>query len=322
MYFRHRVRGLAVLLALVALLLPAGKQPAHADDPIFIDWSSLLPGLIDAYDPSSANDCVAGRPPCVDATIREMRRRFKPLGQSCNHNAVFSLAYLRTTQTYKWARDQPGFFADTPWVNHEDAVFAKYYFNAYDDWAAGRRDQVPQAWQIAFDAAAARRVTGSGNLLLGMNAHVNRDLPFVVAAIGIATPDGQSRKPDHDKVNQFLNTVVQPLLAELAARFDPNTINIVTPYGVGYTGLFQTLAVWREDAWRNAELLAAAPTPEVRAVVAQGIEATAAAQATALALANSYIPPLTTSASRDAYCADRNANPPPMNYAFGAASAY
>lgn len=322
MHRKRRLRRLAVLPVLVALLFPAGQRIAVADDPIFLDWPSLLPGLVDEYIPSSANDCVAGRPHCVDATIDEMESRFSALGQSCDHNAVFALAYLRTTQTYKWARDLDGFFADTPWVNHEDAVFAKYYFDAYDNWAAGARDQVSQAWLLAFDAAANRKVTATGNLLLGMNAHVNRDLPIALASIGIATADGQSRKLDHDKVNQFLNTVLQPLLAEIAARYDANVVNIATPYGIGYTGLFQLLAVWRELAWRNAELLAAAPTPALKAVVLQEIETTAAVQALLLTVANSYLPPLTTSGPRDAYCASHHATAPPMSYAFGAASAY
>jgi hypothetical protein len=311
-----------MLAAVVALIIPVSQQAAADDPPIFLDWPSLLPGLLDAYQPSSANDCVAGRPHCVDATIREMERRFRSLGPACDHNAVFALAYLRTTQTYRWARDQSGYFADTPWVNHEDAVFAKYYFAAYDNWAAGDRGDVPQAWLIAFDTAAARQVNGSGDLLLGMNAHVNRDLPITLAAIGMATPDGQSRKPDHNKVNQFLNTVLQPLLEELAARFDSSIVHIQTPYGVGYTGLFQTLAVWREQAWRNGELLANATTPEARAVALQEIETYAATQALTIKTANSYVPPLTNSTSRDAYCGAHNGDPPPASYAFGTASAY
>jgi hypothetical protein len=315
------VRLLAVLTALVTLIIPVSQQAA-ADDPIFLEWSSLLPGLVDEYQPSSANDCVAGRPNCVDATIREMERRFRSLGPACDHNAVFALAYLRTTQTYKWARDQSGFFTDTPWVNHEDAVFAKYYFAAYDNWAGGARGQVPQAWLIAFDTAAARQVNGSGDLLLGMNAHVNRDLPITLAAVGMATPDGQSRKPDHDKVDQFLNTVLQPLLEELAARFDSSIIHIETPYGVGYTGLFQTLAVWREQAWRNAQLLANATTPAARALALQEIETSAATQALAIKTANSYVPPVTQSSTRDTYCAAHNGDSPPRSYAFGTPSAY
>jgi len=321
---RVRIRALmGALLAIATLVMLWGRPGAAlAADPIFVNWAALLPSLTDAFDPNSANDCVAGRPKCVDITIREMERRFASQGQACDHNAIFSLAYLRTTQTYEWARNQTGYFQDTPWVNHEDAVFAKYYFNAYDNWASGNRGPVSKAWLMAFDDAAARKLTGSGDLLMGMNAHVNRDLPFTLAAIGIVTPTGKTRKPDHDKVDQFLNAVVQPLLLEEAARFDPTVNEIVTPYGVGYTGLFQLLAAWREDAWRNAELLVDAPTSADRAKVANTIETQAANEATTLAASNSYVPPVTTTAARDAYCAVNNAVAPPMVYAFGTASTY
>src|SRR5215472_7501733 len=30
--------------------------------PLFVNWADLLPTLTDAYDPTSTNDCVAGRP--------------------------------------------------------------------------------------------------------------------------------------------------------------------------------------------------------------------------------------------------------------------
>ena len=319
-----RPRALISALLGVALLVTVSgaRDAALAADPPFIDWTSLLPSLSDAFDPNSANDCVAGKPHCVDATIKEMVRRFDGLGQSCDHNSMFALTYLRTTQTYEWARDQAGYFKDTPWVNHEDAVFAKYYFAAHDAWAAGSRSQVPKAWLIAFDDATNHKLTGSGDLLLGINAHVNRDLPFTLAAIGIVTPDGRSRKPDHDKVDQFLNMVVEPLLYEAAARLDPTVNSIVTPYGVGYTGLFQTIQAWREDAWRNAELLVDAPTAAARAKVAQTIESNAAKEASTLAAANSYVPPVTTTDARDAYCAVFNAVAPPMPYAFGTPKAY
>ncbi len=318
----RRRQLIGALLTVVMLITLAGRQHVTFADTTFLNWAQLLPSLVDTFDPNSTNDCVAGRPHCVDATIAEMQERFDPLGQSCNHNSMFSLAYLRTTQTYEWARNQAGYFYDTAWVNHEDAVFGKYYFAAYDAWAAGSRSQVPQAWLIALDAAAARGETGGGDLLLGMNAHVNRDLPFVLAAIGIVTPDGLSRKPDHDKVNQFLNAVVQPLLVEQSARLDPTMNDIATPYGVGYTGLFQMLAAWRESAWRNAELLVDAPTSSDRALVAQNIETAAADQATMLAASNAYVPPATTTASRDTFCAANNATAPPMSYAFGTPTAY
>jgi hypothetical protein len=308
--------ALAVCMALVAGVVSLAA-PAQADEPTFVDWTSLLPSLTDAYEPTSANDCVAGRSRCLDATIREMRRRFDPLAERCDDNAVFALAYLRTTQTYGWARDQAGFFEDAPFVNHEDAVFARYYFEAWDDWAAGRRTEVPSAWLIAFDSAGGNQVSGSGNVFLGMNAHVNRDLPFVLAAIGLTTPDGSSRKPDHDKVNQFLNAVLDPLLAEEAARFDETADDGRDPLLLGYTTTFQMLAAWRETAWRNAERLVSAPTPEARAQVAQSIEDGAAAIATTLRLGTRYLPPLTTRTARDARCSANRWASAPIPYAFG-----
>jgi hypothetical protein len=303
-------------------LLTLGATSARAQDPPFIDWASLLPGLTDEFVPSSANDCVAGRPSCIHAVVKEMRRRFEPLGRHCHHDAVFSLAYLRTTQTYQWTTEQAGFFADLAWMNHYDAVFAKYYFRAYDDYVAGRRTSVPEPWLVAFDAATNRRVTASGSLLLGMNGHVNYDLPFVLAAIGLVRPDGTSRKAVHDKVNEFLNLVMQPLLLEAAARFDPGVINVQTPYGTGYTALLQLLVAWREVAWRNAELLVLAPTELARSLVAQEIETAAGLEARTIALANSYLAPLQTSAVRDAFCAAHHEAAAPMAYAFGAPSPY
>ncbi len=115
--------------------------------------------------------------------------------------------------------------------------------------------------------------------------------------------------------------MVEPLLAEEAARLDPTINDIVTPYGVGYTGLFQLLEAWREDAWRNAEALTDA-TDDQRPAVAQAIEDQAATEAATLAAENLYSPPLTTTDTRDAYCAANNGNPPPMPYPFGTPTAY
>jgi Family of unknown function (DUF5995) len=290
---------LSVILG-VAAVTSAGT--AAASDPIYVGWSNLLPAWAYQYTPNSANDCAAGRPTCVQKTLKEMQRRFSPLASSCDHNAVFALAYLRTTQQYAKDAAEPGFFNDPAFVNHEDAVFAQFYFQAYDSWAAGDNAQVPQAWQITFNAARNHEVSGAGDLLLGMNAHVNRDLPFVLAALGLVAPDGTSRKPDHDKVNVVLNQVVQPLLAEEAQRFDPTINDAATPYGLSYTALMQLLVSWRETAWRNAERLVSAPDAQARQAVAQQIEDYATTNARSIEAEFQYNA-VTTSAQRDAYCA-------------------
>src|SRR3546814_18412252 len=110
-------------------------------------------------------------------------------------------------------------------------------------------------------------------MLLGMSAHVNRDLPMVLAEIGLVKPDGTSRKPDHDKVNEFLNLVIEPLMAEAGARFDPSIDDLAFDgTHLDEVAVMQLLMLWREQAWRNAEAIVNAPTPAARAAVLAGLE--------------------------------------------------
>jgi hypothetical protein len=296
-------RRAAVVLLVLTLCSGLLAGPAAADDPPFIPWSQLLPGLSSQYDPSSANYCTAGKIRCIDAVIKEMDRRLDRSAAKCDHDAIFDLTYLRTTEQFRRASTTSGFFEDPRFLNHWAAVFATYYFDAYDDWQAGQKSSVPVAWKVAFEAADKRQVSAGGNLLLGMSAHVNRDLPFVLAEIGLVKPDGSSRKRDHDKVNEFLNRVTEPLIAEVARRFDPSISGLdVQGTQLDATTLFQAIVVWRETAWRNAELLVAAKSAAARATVAAEIEAHAATIQSTLKTANAYVPLVTSSAGRDAFC--------------------
>jgi hypothetical protein len=264
---------------------------AAADDPPFVPWSALLPGFTTGYEPSSANDCKAGRLHCVDAVIREMTDRFQPLDATCDHNLLFALTYLRTTEKYRESVVLPGFFSDPNFINHQDVVFARYYFDAWDAYRAGQTAATPRAWSLAFHAADNQRVSGTGNVLLGMSAHVNRDLPLVLAQIGLVKPDGSSRKPDHDKVNVFLNQVVQPLFVEMASRYDPSVDDAqIQGTTIDEAGLLQMLVAWREAAWRNAEALVFAPNAATRTLLELEIERTAAIEANLIIVATAYTP--------------------------------
>jgi Family of unknown function (DUF5995) len=115
-------------------------------------------------------------------------------------------------------------------------------------------------------------------------------------------PDGSSRKPDHDRVNQFLNRVADELYPEIARRFDPTVDDGELLGTADNVAEFQVIPTWREIAWRNAERLVSAPSAQTRAQVADAIEAYAASQAQTLRSACQY-GPLGSSAARDAYCA-------------------
>jgi hypothetical protein len=280
-------RGLCVGVVL-ALAVWVGSAAA---EPPFLPWSSLLPGLTTTFEPSSANVCQSGQLSCVDTVIAEMTTRFEALDATCDHNTLFALTYLRTTEQYRLAVAQPGFFSDPNFINHQDANFARLYFDAWDNYRAGALGSVPRAWQLAFASADQKKVNGTGNILLGMSAHVNRDLPVVLAAIGLVKPDGSSRKPDHDQVNVFLNQVIEPLFDEAAARYDPLVDDAqIDGTQLDEAALLQILVGWREQAWRNAEALVSAPTPAARALVQAQIEQTAAIEANLIIVATAYAP--------------------------------
>jgi hypothetical protein len=321
--YRHaRLLGSALALAASLVLAAVGAGPARADAAPYVAWSTYLPGWTDAYVPSSANDCVAGRPVCLRQTRKELGRILTETAHSCSHDAVFALAYTRITQTYAWSRDIPGYYQDLPYMNHMDTVFAKYYTDAYYNYRGGRRFAVPRAWLLAFDAARDKLVTGVGDLLLGMNAHINRDLPFVLAATGLVKTDGSSGKADYDKVEQFLNDASEAMLAEAAVRFDPTIDDADDPLGAAYGTIFQIISAARENAWRNAEALVSARNSTARAVVAAGIEAQANAAAHTIVLAQAYVPPVTTTSVRDRYCSTHKGDAAPLSYPFGMPTPY
>ncbi|MBV9831231.1 MAG: hypothetical protein JOZ82_06505 [Marmoricola sp.] len=321
---RTRVRlvvtGLVTALAVVLAPSTSGGA-AHAASVLpYVPLSSYLgAGWTDAYVPSSDNDCVAGRSSCLGSTLRALSKIADSTARSCTHDAIFARAYVRMTQLYGYTRQIPGYYQDVPETNHLDAAFAQYFTDAYGNWQSGHRAAVPQAWLIALDAARSRTVTGSGDLLLGMNAHINRDLAFVLAATGLVAPDGSSRKPDYDAVEKWLYDATAPLMAELAARFDPSIDDSADPAGLSYWTLFQVISGWRENAWRNAEALVSAPTPTDRAQVAARIESEANAAAQSLLVSQAYTPPLTSTTSRDSWCAAHDGDAPPMAYDFGMA---
>ena len=180
---------------------------------------------------------------------------------------------------------------------------------------------MPQAWLTALDAAQNETVSGSGDLLLGMNAHINRDLPYVMAAAGLVAPDGSSRKPDYDAVEAWLYDATAPLIAEFAQRFDPTVDDTSDPLGISQWALFQVVSAWRENAWRNAELLVSAPNAAAKALVSANIElqANTIAQGILTGMSNTSS---TANTTRDAYCAVHQGDAPPTPFAFGNGTAY
>ncbi len=300
---RRRARALLIAaVAGLALLVPASAQGAPTG--LIPNWPELLPplpGTPSGTVPLDFDVCPGGGEECPHAVVDEMIERWGPLDSSCDHDAVFALTYLRTTEEFVRTVKGSHEFSDIPWINHEDTVFAELYFRAYDNWHSGNTAAVPGAWKVAFESAESPDQSGIGDLLLGLNAHISRDLPYTLAHVGLVKPDGTSRKRDHDLVNDFLERIADPLQVELAQRYDTLfEFTDLGPLPVDEEVVLTLVKLLRENAWRNAELLVSAPSPEARQAVSALIELEAELFARSIDLADT-LPGY--GATRDAHCA-------------------
>jgi hypothetical protein len=295
-----RVRLGAALVACIALL--GWATPAVASSLLVpnLNWTSLLPPAGDTtadVQPGPVPYCETPSIDCINSTVVRLQAAQQELG--CDHRGVFATTYLELTKAILGLLEhEPGIVRDPDYLYTEDSLFANFYFDAVSDWEAGR--PVAPAWRIAFSQAETGQITGAQEMLLGINAHVQNDMPFVIAALGVREPDGTSRKPDHDAMNEALNRGYEPVIRAVRERFDPS-MSLTNPDGpvtIDDIAGLELARTWRELVWRNAERLLKANTDAERDAVAQDIHANAAAWADGIALFQ--IPGFRD--SRDAYC--------------------
>jgi hypothetical protein len=158
-------------------------------------------------------------PDPVAAVVAEMQKRLADLPERAAHRAVFLSTYLRTTEAVG-AAVNAGSFEDSEWVQRWDVDFAELYLVAHDADVAGDRARVPRPWRLAFDAPA--ELPALRHVLLGINAHVNYDLPQ--AMLQVISPDDfndteliDKRRRDHERIDKVLSARVGAEDDELSA---------------------------------------------------------------------------------------------------------
>ena len=292
------MRWLGSICVAIALLFAAPAAHAQTPPPN-LPWPELLPPGASPADvqPGPMPGCRRPKIACIDRVIRRLTTLRDRLG--CDHRAVFANTYLLLTKEIRrTVKRDPTFFSDKKWLIYEDVVFANFYFAIFK-----RGAELPEAWRIAFDTAASGDQNAAQDMLLGINAHVQRDMPYVLAAVGIRTPDGKSRKRDHDVGNKILAAGYETIVRDTERRYDPFlavTNSSATPLD-DFAGL-EMVKGWRERVWRNAERLLNARTEGERQLVVADIENGAAASARTIAATPG---PPGYRDRRDAYCAAR-----------------
>src|SRR4051794_32977212 len=137
-----------------------------------------------------------------------MQSRLDALPPDLGRRRIFLGTYQRTTLAVDKAIAD-GVFEDRRWVARWEDAFVELYFAAHDADLAG--GPVPRPWRLAFDAPD--DLPDLRHVLLGINAHINYDLPqALLAVIGVAdfdTPDVlAARRRHHERIDGVLSARV------------------------------------------------------------------------------------------------------------------
>ena len=199
----------------------------------------------------------------VVAGLGEWEQRFRQAG---DRRAIFLTLYGIVSAEMRAKVGQRA-FSDDEWVHRYAVAFANLYREALESYEAGRVTQVPKAWRLCFDAAKAATGLVLQDMFLGVNAHVNNDLPHALSAVSI-DPDRSRRYRDHAAVNAVLGAVTERATERIAALYAPGLTSLDECAGQldEMLSLF-SLQIARESAWESAVSLANARDPFERSLV-------------------------------------------------------
>lgn len=114
--------------------------------------------------------------PDLDRVIERMDGRLEELRRTGDRRERFLLMY-RTFKGELRRNLQEGRFRDHAWSEAICCRMGEMYFEA-DDAYRDDPTSAPAPWALCFDSAVARRTNLLQDMLLGMNAHINYDLPL------------------------------------------------------------------------------------------------------------------------------------------------
>ena len=139
-------------------------------------------------------------------TIERLRAEAR---EADDASGFFAAMYARVTDRVQ-AAITDGRFGDGETMARFTRTFADWYLGPRD----GSRAR-PACWMAADDVSGDRRLLIVQHLLLGINAHVNHDLPQVVVELAGGEASLDVLRPDFDAINDILAETQPDVLRDL-----------------------------------------------------------------------------------------------------------
>lgn len=184
----------------------------------------------------------------VEKALRELEADLPKA--NLNKLANFNRTYLIITHNVK-AEVSKGKFENPMFLNKFDTLFASYYIEAVKNHLNNKDFQVPPAWKYAFRASEGRKTSPFKCMVLGVNAHVNNDIPQVLFEV-----DATGKHwPDYHFVNNVIKNSIDQVILELddyKQLYSPKNSYLKPVYKVL---MHVFIRIFRRLAWRNYKRL-------------------------------------------------------------------
>lgn len=179
----------------------------------------------------SIEEIAAQRPRDINEAISCMRKGLNYFHECDDQRAIFLRLYYIMTLEVHAAINQLGvykrknIFLDPVWMERLSGQFASLYFQSLTTFEREPSPEIERAWKIAHKVAMEKSSTVVQNAVLGINAHINYDLPYAIFLNIRKHKDSendltlQKRKFDHDQVNNLLIRCINPIQDVLARDY-------------------------------------------------------------------------------------------------------
>lgn len=146
---------------------------------------------------------------------------------------------------------QPKYYHNPAALQELDVYFAQLYFKPFERFVTGATDKLTP-WQSYFSYCQSGHGNAFLEMLLGINAHINADLPVSLFKLQY------SEQADFNKINHILELSTPPVMAYLTVHYR----NLIALGGLVLPQLTndefrKIVVVWRHQAWRNARKMTA-----------------------------------------------------------------
>lgn len=220
----EQLRDLRVSPGILALVSQRGKVRFNAPQQSPLAFAPIMG--------ASAADRLPELIAKSDQVLLRLKQMEAVLGQRRDHRGIFAAMYRVITERAQTEMHSYIGKGDLRAAEFEGRLlidFANYYFRAFDAYAAGDLQAVPEVWRSAFDAGRLAELRGypawSTTEIVGLSmvAHIVHDLPFVLKNLGFNSQDTHINAV-YDHFNAALISEKDRIIGAIAKAYGPTDL--------------------------------------------------------------------------------------------------